>query len=327
MIRTILAVPSGTEERRTERVTEHIIVGTAGTIKSWIQSRALDTRMIRLYVIDEADQMVVQRNTAAESVVIKKALNPNVQTLLFSATYTPEVIKLAKVIVPQAYLIKPATEEELVLDVIFQVRMDVTKCRGGKLQVLQDIYDFLTIQQSIVFVERKADVNAIAAMMTNAGFEVSAIHGDLTPSERDTVMKAFREERTKVLITTNILARGIDIPSVAVVVNYDLPLRMVSKGVFEGDEATYLHRIGRCGRFGRRGTAITFLESPQDHFFLEQIERHYNPKQRMTTEWDPNEIEELSAAIKARPQANLDDTAKNGNNPDDTGLMITSFKA
>jgi ATP-dependent RNA helicase DDX19/DBP5 len=187
-----------------------------------------------------------------------------------------------------------------------------------------DIYGFLTIQQSIVFVERRADADAIARTLQSAGMEISAMHGGLSPPERDALMEEFRSGKTKVLITTNVLARGIDIPSVAVVVNYDLPYdRDPRTGADTPDPATYLHRIGRCGRFGRRGTAITFLETPKDHFDLEMIERYYNSSQRLTTEWDPNEIEELSAEIKSRPQANLDDTAKDGNDPNNTGLSIT----
>lgn len=103
------------------------------------------------------------------------------------------------------------------------------------------------------------------------------------------------------LITTNALARGVDIPAVAVVVNFDLPVKRV-KGKVVADEETYLHRIGRCGRFGRRGTAINFLEKAEDFQILENIERFYSPSGPMTTEWDATDIEGLSDAIKDRPE-------------------------
>jgi ATP-dependent RNA helicase DDX19/DBP5 len=105
-----------------------------------------------------------------------------------------------------------------------------------------------------------------------------------------------------VLITTNALARGVDVPAVAVVVNYDLPVQRLPNGTLVADEATYLHRIGRCGRFGRRGTAINFLEGAQDERILETIERHYSPAKPMTTLWDATDIEGLSDAIKSRPE-------------------------
>lgn len=116
------------------------------------------------------------------------------------------------------------------------------------------------------------------------------------------------------LITTNVLARGVDVPAVAVVVNYDMPtLRNGNK--VQADEATYLHRIGRCGRFGRRGTAINFLEDPADFRYLEEIEKHYSPGASMTTEWDPTDIEGLSDAIKSRPEGGeINPAALAGNN-------------
>ena len=104
------------------------------------------------------------------------------------------------------------------------------------------------------------------------------------------------------LITTNALARGVDVPAVAVVVNYDLPVVRLPNNSLVADEATYLHRIGRCGRFGRRGTAINFIESAQDKIVMNAIEKHYSPDKPMTTQWDPTDIEGLSDLIKSRPE-------------------------
>ena len=106
----------------------------------------------------------------------------------------------------------------------------------------------------------------------------------------------------QVLITTNALARGVDIPAVAVVVNFDLPTKRGKSGKMVADEETYLHRIGRCGRFGRRGTAINFLEKKEDFEILDYIEKFYSPSGRMTTEWDATDIQGLSDAIKDRPE-------------------------
>lgn len=278
----------------------HIIVGTTGTIKTWIQRKFLQLNYMRVFVLDEADKMV-DKATGAETLSIRKNLPPQTQLLLFSATYTEEVIKLAKKMVPKAYLVKPSKKEELVLDVIFQVRMDVRRLQGGKLQALMEIYTFLTVTQSIVFVEKKVDVDRIADLMRQNGYEVSTIHGGLTPQERDMVMAEFKALKTKVLIGTNLIARGVDIDSVGVVVNYDLPFEYVDGRHFP-DPETYLHRIGRCGRFGRQGTAINFLASDQDAQWLEAIEHHYCPGKRVSTEWDARDIEQLSETIKELPE-------------------------
>lgn len=281
-----------------------IVVGTPGTVKRWIKQGYLRMDRVRIFVLDEADKMVEERSLGADTLEIRKKLGPDAQILFFSATYTKDIIAYARRIVPRAYLVTPRSTEELVLDVIFQVRMDVNRCAGGKLQVLKDVYDFMTLQQSIVFVEMRRDADSVAGMMRAAGFEISVLHGELSPEDRDRVMDDFRAGRTKVLVTTNALARGVDVPAVAVVVNYDLPVvRTGGRGTpVAADEATYLHRIGRCGRFGRRGTAINFLSTPEDFRILEEIERHYSPARRMTTDWDPNDIEGLSEAIRDRPE-------------------------
>lgn len=300
-VRTIAAIPGVLDAIPPGSVCDcQIVIGTTGTIKNWITRKFLPMNYMRVFVLDEADKMV-DKTAGAETIAIRKNLPPQTQLLLFSATYTEDVIKLAKKIVPKAYLVKPSKKEELVLDVIFQVRMDVRKLQGGKLQALMEIYTFLTVTQSIVFVEKKVDVDRIAALMRQNHYEVSTIHGGMTPQERDQVMAEFKSMKTKVLIGTNVIARGVDIDTVGVVVNYDLPFEFVD-GKYLPDPETYLHRIGRCGRFGRQGTAINFLASDQDAQWLEAIEHHYCPGKRVSTEWDAADIEELSHTIKELPE-------------------------
>ena len=184
---------------------------------------------------------------------------------------------------------------------MFQVCMYVGTSVDGKLQVLQEMYDTLKITQSIVFAEMRKDVDRIAEMMNRNGFPVSKLHGELTPEERDRAMQEFREGQSKVLITTNVLARGVDVPSVAVVINFDLPIeRLGNTGRVAGDCATYVHRIGRCSRFGRKGMVVNFLQSKQDMEVMEYIERYYSPNKRMTCNWDPKDIEGLRDAFSKR---------------------------
>lgn len=112
------------------------MVGTPGTVKRWItRDRYLRPQSLRIFVLDEADKMVEEKALGADTLAIRKLLAPTAQILFFSATYTKEIIAYARQIVPKAYLVTPRSTEELVLDVIFQVRMDVRKCKGGKLQV------------------------------------------------------------------------------------------------------------------------------------------------------------------------------------------------
>lgn len=174
-----------------------------------------------------------------------------------------------------------------------------------KLQILKEIYGFFDIEQSIIFTETKNEAAEVAQMFVNEKYSVSYLHSGLGPDARDLEFKKFREGKTKVLVTTNVLARGVNVPSVDVVVNYNMPLKK-TEGYLKADPETYIHRMGRCGRFGRQGTAITFLTSPQDEQMLQHIERYYNydtAVKRMTEEWDPNEIESLADMVRQRSQA------------------------
>ena len=129
-------------------------------------------------------------------------------------------------------------------------------------------------------------------MMNEAGFKVSTLHGGIDGAERDKVMSDFRKQITRFLITTPVLARGVDVPAVSVVVNYTIPRMKVSRNsdATVPDAEQYLHRIGRTGRFGRSGLAITLIESEQDLKDLMAIENEYSPEKRMTTEWSSEDM-------------------------------------
>ena len=299
----------GYDIERGSRCTSHIVVGTPGTVKKWLAFRYLELSTVKVFVLDEADAMVAKSQQAkslgADTLAIKKMLSPNCQILFFSATYTKEIIDFSRRLVSRAHEVTLKSDEDLILDVVFQVCMNVNLLsnKGGKLQVLQDIYDFMAIKQSIVFVEMRREADRVASMMREKGFEVSVLHGELQGVDRDHVMNDFRQGISKVLITTNALARGVDVPSVAVVVNYDLPTERMGQTRVSADTATYVHRIGRCSRFGRKGMVINFLETQQDAEIMSEIEMYYSPKHRMTTDWDPNDIEGLKDAIDNRKTA------------------------
>ena len=128
--------------------------------------------------------------------------------------------------------------------------------------------------------------------MMEAGYEVSTLHSELEGTVRDIVMDNFRSGKSKVLITTNVLARGVDVPSVAVVVNYDLPTERRGTMIVP-DHTSYVHRIGRTGRFNRAGTAISFVDNQHDYEILRQIEANYSPSKQMIEEWKADDLERL----------------------------------
>jgi ATP-dependent RNA helicase DDX19/DBP5 len=163
-----------------------------------------------------------------------------------------------------------------VLDVIKQLWVDTRTYQsdnltGSKLEFLADIYSLLTIGQSIVFVGRKTEADAVHATLSAAGYTCSVLHGAVEPAQRDATMEAFRNGQSNVLITTNVLARGVDVDNVCLVVNYDIPVDRDGRP----DHETYIHRIGRTGRFGRKGTAINLIVDEKSIEVLAEIERYF----------------------------------------------------
>mmetsp|Transcript_12312 Transcript_12312/g.15605 ORF Transcript_12312/g.15605 Transcript_12312/m.15605 type:complete len:558 (+) Transcript_12312:66-1739(+) len=276
---------------RGEQCSAHVVVGTPGKIEDWIRRGLLDPSGVKVFVLDEADEMICEDGHREQSISIHRKMSPQCQTLFFSATFNEEVFDFAKRIVRNPNIIKLASDEELVLDVIKQLWIDT---RGNKPEVMGDIYDLLTMGQSIVFVATKIWADTITRMLVEKGFDVATLHGDLDNMERDLLMDEFRQGKRKVLITTNVLARGVDVPAVSLVVNYDIPRTYEGRPDFEN----YLHRIGRTGRFGRKGVAINFVDSEEDKRLLEEIANHFSPTRTMIFEAPPDDVEELEKIIQ-----------------------------
>jgi len=248
------------------------VVGTPGKVVDWLKRRYINSKTIKVFVLDEADNMVEEKGFRANSLLIKKALTKKCQCLLFSATFTEEVVKFASKMVynPDKILIEDGPEF-LVVDVIKQLWVDTRKYENGKLGFLEDIYSLLTIGQSIVFVRTRREAESVHQTLSNSGYTCSVLHGEVEPAQRDTTMAAFRNGESTVLITTNVLARGVDVDNVCLVINYDIPTDEGGRPDFE----TYLHRIGRTGRFGRKGTAINFINDERSLQTLSAIEQHF----------------------------------------------------
>lgn len=144
------------------------------------------------------------------------------------------------------------------------------------MEVLLNLYANLDINQALIYCNTKKRVEELEKSMTEHDFTVSIMHGEMDQLKRDIVMKQFRSGSVRVLITTDLLARGIDVQQVGLVINYELPFK----------KENYIHRIGRAGRFGRKGTAINFV-LPKDAAFIKQIQDHFNTQiDEMPTDLD-----------------------------------------
>jgi len=240
----------------------HIVVGTPGRVFDMIERRALDVRAVKVFVLDEADEMLSRGFTDQIYDVFRK-LPENVQVGLFSATMPEEVLEMTGKFMndPMRILVK---RDELTLEGIKQFYVAVER-EEWKLDTLCDLYETLTITQAIIYCNARRKVDWLTEQLHSRDFTVSALHGDMDQKERELIMKEFRSGSSRVLITTDLLARGIDVQQVSLVINYDLPK----------DRENYIHRIGRSGRFGRKGVAINFIVS-EDVRVLRDIEQFYN---------------------------------------------------
>ena len=285
-----LIVPGSLE--RGQRINAHILVGTPGSVLDLARKKIIDLSKIKVFVLDEADNMLDAQGLGAQCLRVKKAIPTSTQLILFSATFPTEVRSYADKFVPNANSLE-LKHEELNVDGIKQLYMDCDS-EAHKFQVLGELYGLLTIGSSIIFVQRKDTANKLYAKMKVEGHTCSILHADLDHSERDRLIDDFREGRSKVLITTNVLARGIDIASVSMVVKYDLPVTKEGRP----DPSTYLHRIGRTGRFGRVGVSISLIHDQASYRTLEAIRSYFGDVEMTrlpTDDWD--EVEKIIKKI------------------------------
>merc|ERR1711957_981534 len=218
--------------------------------------------MGKQFFLDEADEML-SRGFKEQIYEIFKFLPEQVQVCLFSATMPLDVLEVTDRFMrePIRILVK---RDELTLEGIKQFYVNVDR-EEWKLETLCDLYETLAITQSVIFANTRRKVDWLTDSMKARDHTVSATHGDMDQNTRDIIMREFRSGSSRVLITTDLLSRGIDVQQVSLVINFDLP----------NQPENYLHRIGRSGRFGRKGVAINFV-SKEDERMLSDIQRFYN---------------------------------------------------
>ncbi|KAJ4851153.1 hypothetical protein Tsubulata_003239 [Turnera subulata] len=259
------ACVGGTNVREDQKILSdgvHVVVGTPGRVYDMLKRQYLRSQYLRMFVLDEADEML-SRGFKDQIYDIFQQLPLNIQVGIFSATMPPEALEITS-----KFMKKPVrilvNREELTLEGIKQYYVDVAR-EEWKFDTLCDLYETFAICQSVIFVNTRRKVDQLTDKMTAADHTVSATHGEMKQQERDIIMREFRSGSSRVLITTDLLCRGIDVQQVSLVLNYDLPTQ----------PEKYLHRIGRSGRFGRKGVAINFVTN-EDRQMLADIQRFYN---------------------------------------------------
>jgi translation initiation factor 4A len=240
----------------------HVVVGTPGRIHDMIRRNHVNVKNIRVLTLDEADEML---STGFKDQVynIFQYMPKNIQLCLYSATVPNEIAELSKKFMrdPVRILVK---SEMLTLEGISQFHINIEDDQG-KYLTLKDLYESLSVSQCIIYCNSVKRVQDLYQALLEDGFPVAAIHSSMDKQERTESYKDFKSGKSRVLVSSNVTARGIDVQQVSIVINFDVP-----KCVH-----TYLHRIGRSGRWGRKGIGINFV-TKRDFRYIKAIEQHYS---------------------------------------------------
>jgi translation initiation factor 4A len=275
----VYSATGGTPLREDIRAIEkgcQYLIGTPGRIFDLMNRNVLSRDNIRVLIFDEADQMLEDRFKEQVMCILQKGFPKTTQVALFSATMDESVLEVANNILQNPVkILVDATE--VPLDGIKQYYVPLEK-EEWKFEVLCDLYQQLNIAQALIYCNKRQRADWLADKMAQQGFPLSVIHGEMDVEERKKRMSDFRTGAVRVMISTDLLARGIDVQQVSLVINYELPVQ----------KENYIHRIGRAGRFGRKGVTINLI-SPEEKRALSEIEEHW----KITQEVLPNDLSKV----------------------------------
>ena len=262
----VLSATGGNQLRNdisTLKAGAQFIVGTPGRIFDLIRRGDLSVEHIKYVILDEADQMLEDLFAEQIKAILDNKFPSTTRLALFSATMPQNVIEIA-----EHYLSNPARmllpPDEVTLDGIKQYYVELER-EDWKLPVLLDLYQQIAVNQALIYVNKRQKAELLAKQLSAQGFTLEYIHGEMEVGERKKRMDDFRSGTVRVLISTDLLARGIDVQQVSLVVNYELPIQ----------RENYVHRIGRSGRYGKKGVAVNLVYGDERNT-LKEIERHYS---------------------------------------------------
>ncbi|KAK4281580.1 hypothetical protein QN277_013053 [Acacia crassicarpa] len=278
-----------------------VVIGTPGTIKKWMSSKKLGVSRLKILVFDEADQMLAEDGFRDDSLRIMKEIekvNLYCQVLLFSATFNDTVRNFVSRVVKKDHNQLFVKKEELSLQAVKQYKVNCPD-ELSKIYVIRDyIFEIgENVGQTIVFVRTRNSASMLHKSLEDLGYGVTSIQGALDNNERDKIVKEFRDGLTQVLISTDVLARGFDQQQVNLVINYDLPVKHTAEYTCEPepDYEVYLHRVGRTGRFGRKGAVFNLICGERDENLMEKIEKHFGTR---VTEVQQRNVDDYKRALK-----------------------------
>ncbi|KAG0137714.1 P-loop containing nucleoside triphosphate hydrolase protein [Tuber indicum] len=259
-VKTQLAIPNMVQHG--ERIDAHIVVGTPGTVLDLLLRKQLPVEHLKVFVLDEVDIILHLQGLGEQCLRVKRNIPSTTQIALFSATFSDQVFRYMSRFAPNANRVTLKYTEPS-LTAIKQLCMDC-QSEEDKYRVLLELYHVLTVGSSIIFAKKRETAFEIQRRMEVEGHKVATLHSAQEGPDREKAVHSFRSGKAKVLITTDALARGIDVATVSMVVNFDLPLDENRRP----DPVAYLQRVGRTGPFGRPGLSVNLVH---DKLSLDQV--------------------------------------------------------
>lgn len=233
-----------------------IVVGTPGRVQDHLERGTLDLSKIKYFILDEADEMLDMGFIEDIENIFAKA-NPDCRILLFSATMPPAILKIAGQFMGEYETVAEEASPEA--PILTEQKYIMVRERD-KLELVVRLIDVSTDFYGLIFTQTKVDADNLTRQLDERGYEVAALHGDISQQQREKILLRFRSKKTRILVATDVAARGIDIGGLTHVINYSIPF----------DSSTYIHRIGRTGRAGSYGEAITLVR-PEEKRKLEHL--------------------------------------------------------
>lgn len=264
-------IPIQQQKEELKKEVPSIVVGTPGRIKQLAREGILNLKTVRHFVLDECDKMLEKLDMRSDVQDIFKLTPHDKQVMMFSATLAAEIRTVCKKFMTNPQEIYVDDESKLTLHGL--VQHYVMLHEEEKNRKLTDLLDALDFNQVVIFVKSVPRANALNALLNDCNFPSVCIHRGMTQDERLKTYKLFKEGSKRILVATDLVGRGIDIERVNIVINYDMP----ETDEMHGNGAdTYLHRVGRAGRFGTKGLGITFIASPADSEVLNQVQERFD---------------------------------------------------
>jgi len=241
----------------------HVVVGTPGRILQLVKERDLNLSKLKIFIMDECDRLLEELSMRRQVQEIFKNTPHDKQVMMFSATLASEIRPVCRKFCQEPLEVLIDDETKLTLHGLQQYYVRLSE--NEKNRKLNDILDGLQFNQVVIFVAKVARARELTRLLNECNFPAVCIHSGMQQEERITTYKNFKAFKARVLVSTDICGRGIDIEHINIVINYDFP----------HDTDQYLHRVGRAGRFGTKGLAISFVATSEDAEFLDKVQSRF----------------------------------------------------